>query len=151
MHVPCAGVPQNLQKALKLGVPGRLPADGRKVEEAIRGKYGVEHIDFVVTLLTTPGETVGRLERQTNGGTVASVCSGADVLGAAGLLNGRRCTTHHAIQDDLAAEPGDRIALHARPHWLSAVWAVAPLLTGAVVAPWAGPDGALAVVAGRSA
>jgi hypothetical protein len=32
---------------------------------------GGEHIDFVVTLLTTPSETVGRLERQTNGGTAA--------------------------------------------------------------------------------
>ncbi len=30
-----------------------------------------DHIDFVVTLLAGGGETVGRLERQTNGGTVA--------------------------------------------------------------------------------
>src|SRR5476651_1425224 len=30
-----------------------------------------EHIDFVVTLLTSGNETVGRLERQTDGGTVA--------------------------------------------------------------------------------
>ncbi|GLU48765.1 GlxA family transcriptional regulator [Nocardiopsis ansamitocini] len=36
------------------------------------------------------------------GGTVASVCSGADVLGRAGLLDGRRCTTHHELQDVLA-------------------------------------------------
>lgn len=37
------------------------------------------------------------------GGTVASVCAGADVLGRAGLLDGRRCTTHHNLQDELAA------------------------------------------------
>ncbi|AKU17365.1 GlxA family transcriptional regulator [Luteipulveratus mongoliensis] len=36
------------------------------------------------------------------GGTVASVCSGADILGRAGLLDGRRCTTHHDLQQALA-------------------------------------------------
>ena len=36
------------------------------------------------------------------GGTVASVCAGALALGRAGLLDGRRCTTHHDLQDELA-------------------------------------------------
>ncbi|MCX4470416.1 DJ-1/PfpI family protein [Micromonospora sp. NBC_01655] len=36
------------------------------------------------------------------GGTVASVCAGAYALGRAGLLDDRRCTTHHEVQDDLA-------------------------------------------------
>ncbi|MEV5963007.1 DJ-1/PfpI family protein [Kribbella sp. NPDC051952] len=36
------------------------------------------------------------------GGSVASVCSGADALGAAGLLDGHRFTTHHDLTETLA-------------------------------------------------
>ncbi|GAB2935557.1 GlxA family transcriptional regulator [Micromonospora polyrhachis] len=41
-------------------------------------------------------------EHHATGGTVASVCAGADALGRAGLLDGRRCTTHHGVQNELA-------------------------------------------------
>lgn len=47
--------------------------------------------------------TLGRLTaHHAAGGTLASVCSGAGLLGRAGLLDGRRCTTHHDLQDELA-------------------------------------------------
>jgi transcriptional regulator GlxA family with amidase domain len=49
-------------------------------------------------------ETLDRLHaHHAAGGMVASVCAGADALGRAGLLAGRRCTTHHGLQDELAA------------------------------------------------
>ncbi|NYI77008.1 GlxA family transcriptional regulator [Nocardioides panzhihuensis] len=49
-------------------------------------------------------ETAQRLRRHhANGGTVASVCSGADALGTAGLLDGRQFTTHHDLAGELAA------------------------------------------------
>jgi transcriptional regulator GlxA family with amidase domain len=50
-----------------------------------------------------PGEFLAALrEEVARGSRVLSVCSGAFVLGEAGLLDGRRCTTHWRYAADLA-------------------------------------------------
>jgi uncharacterized protein (TIGR03089 family) len=59
--------------------------------------------------------------------------------------------TANLVQDDLMAGPGDRISVCAPPHWLTAVWMVAPLLAGAVVDPWGEAKSAHTVIAGPDA
>lgn len=57
---------------------------------------------------------------------ITSVCTGAEVLAATGLLDGHRATTHWAYCDTLAAEHTavdvvpDRIYVHDRDRWTSA-------------------------------
>jgi cyclohexyl-isocyanide hydratase len=57
-----------------------------------------------VNALLTDAETLAFIRRQAAGARyVTSVCTGALVLGAAGLLRGRRATTHWRAHDLLAA------------------------------------------------
>lgn len=59
-------------------------------------------------------------------GRVTSVCTGAEVLAATGLLDGHQATTHWASGDQLAARHPevdvvpDRIYVHDRDRWTSA-------------------------------
>ncbi|NHN57385.1 helix-turn-helix domain-containing protein [Calidifontibacter sp. DB0510] len=76
------------------------------------------------------------------GGTVGSICAGAFALGAAGLLDGRRCTTHHDVQDRLQM---DYPAAHVQPDVLFVT--DGRVITSAGIA--SGIDLALDVVARR--
>ncbi len=52
------------------------------------------------------------------------------------------------LQDDLAVQPGDRVALLLPAHWQSAAWLLACFSVGVVAAPGGDPAGADVVVSG---
>jgi uncharacterized protein (TIGR03089 family) len=56
--------------------------------------------------------------------------------------------TANLLQDELGAQPGDRMALLLPAHWQTAVWVLAGFSVGVVVAPGAEPAGADLVVSG---
>ncbi|MEV6313997.1 TIGR03089 family protein [Streptomyces sp. NPDC051776] len=56
--------------------------------------------------------------------------------------------TANLLQDDLAAEPGDRLALLLPAHWQTAVWVIACSSTGVVADVGGDPASADVVVAG---
>ena len=72
---------------------------------------------------------VGRLARRAR--RVTSVCTGAYVLAAAGLLDGRRATTHWAWCDDIAARY-PRVTVDADPIFVrdGNVWTSAGVTAG---------------------
>ena len=117
-----AGPAQVFHTAAGIGYDYRLTYVGERDEvptaQGVPLRAGVEWPALGPDdLIVVPGwramalEGTGRLEPATlerlvahhrAGGTVASVCAGADALGRVGLLDGRRCTTHHQLQDELA-------------------------------------------------
>ena len=71
----------------------------------LEGLLGVDLVAIPATRIRAdyPPEVLHALRQAAaRGATMLSVCSGAFVLGAAGLLDGRACTTHWRYVDDLA-------------------------------------------------
>ena len=75
---------------------GPARATGGPAAPATAGPAARAPQEFPADLLDALRQAVGR------GARVLSVCSGAFILGEAGLLDGRRCTTHWRHADELA-------------------------------------------------
>ena len=89
----------------KAGEPVRTTVGAQLVPEC--GLDGLVGADLVAIAAVSgkpyPPEALEALRAAAeSGSTILTVCSGAFVAGAAGLLDGRRCTTHWMHADDLA-------------------------------------------------
>lgn len=92
--------------------PGRALASNNRDAFTITPQLGLDAVrgsDLVIVAATAlradqdyPAEVLEALRAASrDGATLLSLCSGAFVLGAAGLLDGRRCTTHWMHADEL--------------------------------------------------
>jgi len=95
-------------------VPGSVPTKGGFALQVDAGLEATEDADVVVVVAydvlsgdgvpDVPPSYLDALRRaHARGAWILSLCSGAFVLAAAGLLDGRRCTTHWMFADRLAA------------------------------------------------
>jgi transcriptional regulator GlxA family with amidase domain len=94
--------------ALVAGEPGPLRTSAGFTIDTAYGLDRLDEADLVCVPAAPheremPADLLAALRRTVDrGARVMSVCSGAFVLGAAGLLDGRRCTTHWMHSDELA-------------------------------------------------
>ncbi len=86
-HIPTAG-------GWTLSTPHRL--DRARAADLVIVPASIDYTEHAEPVLELLRETVAR------GARVMSVCSGAFALGAAGLLDGRECTTHWRYAAELA-------------------------------------------------
>jgi transcriptional regulator GlxA family with amidase domain len=130
VHAPCSVADLNPGRTGTLLVVGGEGVDAARCDRSV--------IDWVASAAT-------RTER------VASVCLGAFILAEAGVLDGRRVTTHWRDADRLAREypavivDSDPIFIQDGPIWTSAGVAAGMDLALALVEADLGPQAALAV------
>lgn len=89
-----AGKPLSARNGTKLIAP-----------HGLEGLLGADLVAIPATRIRTdypPAVLDALRQAAARGATMLSVCSGAFVLGAAGLLDGRRCTTHWRHTEELA-------------------------------------------------
>ncbi|MEU7632651.1 helix-turn-helix domain-containing protein [Nocardia sp. NPDC049220] len=93
------------------GIPLRSTSPGITVtpEYGLAGLAGADLVAIPAAATTTGAALDPRIveavrDAAAAGATVLTVCSGAFLAGAAGLLDGRKCTTHWRYVDKLAAD-----------------------------------------------